>query len=343
MRAEILDRGAALQACRHALGHNLGLAAGESVLVVTDAVMQSMGELFAEAARALTPTVDVDLVPVGERSGAEPPAGTARKMAAADVALLLTEKSLSWTNARRTATERGTRVASMPRLDESILRRTLTVDYEPVRERANRICDRLDRAARVQVTTPLGTDLTFSIEGRIAHGRKGGLYREAGQWGNLPCGEAFVAPVEGSASGVYVVDASHAGIGTLGEPIRISVEDGRAVRIEGGREAAELRRLLESVGEPEAYNLAEFGVGCNHAARICGITLEDEKVLGTCHLALGRNDLFGGTVRASVHLDGVLTRAGLLLDDEELVVDRQDGEARSRAGAGPDPVDGEVG
>ena len=309
------------QACRHALQHNLGLAHGESVLVVTDAVRQSIGEAFAESARELTPAVDIDVIPVGERNGAEPPRRTGLKMAAADVALLVTEQSLSWTNARRTATDGGTRVASMPRLDESILCRTLTIDYEAVRDRVNRVCDELDRTARVQVTTPSGTDLALSIEGRLAHGRKGGIYREPGQWGNLPCGEAFVAPVEGSAQGVYVVDASHGGVGRLAEPIRISVEDGRAVRIEGSSEAARLRSLLESVGDSEAYNLAEFGIGCNHAARICGITLEDEKVLGTCHLALGRNDLFGGAVRTSVHVDGVLTRATVLLDDEKLSID----------------------
>ena len=310
-----------LHACRHALRHNLGLEPGESVLVVTDAVRRTIGEALAESARELTPDVEIDVIPVGERSGAEPPRSTALKMAAADVALLVTEQSLSWTNARRAATDGGTRVASMPRLDESILCRTLTIDYEIVRARVNRVCDQLDRTARVQVTTPSGTDLTLSIEGRLAHGRKGGIYRRPGQWGNLPCGEAFVAPVEGSAQGVYVVDASHGGVGKLTEPIRISVEDGRAVRIEGGREAARLRSLLESVGESEAYNLAEFGIGCNHAARICGVTLEDEKVLGTCHLALGRNDLFGGTVRASVHVDGVLTGATVLLDGEKLSID----------------------
>jgi leucyl aminopeptidase (aminopeptidase T) len=308
-------------ACRHVLRHNLGLEAGESVLVVTDAVGRSIGEAFAEAAGTLTRNVAIDVIPVGERSGAEPPPETALNMASADVALLVTGPSLSWTNARRAATEAGARVASMPRLDESILHRTLTIDYEPVRERANRVCDQLDRAARVHVTTPSGTDLTFSIEGRVAHGRKGGLYREPGQWGNLPCGEAFVAPVEGSARGVYVVDASHGGVGELAEPISIRVEGGRAVRIEGGREAASLRKVLESVGEPEAYNLAEFGIGCNHAARICGITLEDEKVLGTCHLALGRNDLFGGTVRTSVHVDGVLRRPSIFLDGERLSLD----------------------
>jgi leucyl aminopeptidase (aminopeptidase T) len=310
-----------LQACRHALEHNLGLARGESVLVVTDPAMRPMGEAFGEAARGLTRHVEIDVVPVGERSGAEPPPDTARRMSSVDVALLVTSTSLSWTNARKAATDRGTRVGSTPRLDESILLRTLTIDYEIVRERANRLCDRLDRAAEVQVTTTAGSDVSFSIEGRIAHGRKGGIYREAGQWGNLPCGEAFVAPVEGSARGVYVVDASHGGVGRLAEPIRVVVEGGRATRIEGGEEARRLRALLESAAETQAFNLAEFGIGCNHAARVCGVTLEDEKVLGTCHLALGRNDLFGGTVRASVHLDGVVTGPRVWLDGEELPLD----------------------
>ena len=85
------------------------------------------------------------------------------------------------------------------------------------------------------------------------------------------------------------------------------------------REAARLRRLLESVGEPEAYNLAEFGIGCNHGARVCGITLEDEKVLGTCHLALGNNIFFGGKTRVGIHLDGVLTSPTIYFDSQKIM------------------------
>jgi leucyl aminopeptidase (aminopeptidase T) len=282
--------------------------------------MQALGEAFAGAAREITPRVRVEIIPPGARNGAEPPPDTARRMVEANVVLLVTSTSLSWTDARKGATDAGARVASMPRLNEAILRRTLTVDYEEIRERVNRVCDQLDRASGVQVKAPSGTDLSFSIEGRVAHGRKGGLYRQPGQWGNLPCGEAFVAPVEGSARGVYLVDASHAGVGRVATPIRVTVERGRAVSIEGGKEADGLRRVLEEAGEPEAFNLAEFGIGCNHAARVSGLTLEDEKVLGTCHLALGRNDLFGGTVRSRLHLDGVLTAPTVLLDGEELSI-----------------------
>jgi hypothetical protein len=91
------------------------VAAGESVLLVTDGVRPSIAEAFAAAAGELAAVVAIDRIPLGERSGAEPPAETAAKMAAADVALLLTEASLSWTNARRAATDGGPRVASTSR------------------------------------------------------------------------------------------------------------------------------------------------------------------------------------------------------------------------------------
>jgi leucyl aminopeptidase (aminopeptidase T) len=208
----------------------------------------------------------------------------------------------------------------MPHITVEIALRTLAIDYEPIRERANTLCDRLDAASEVRVRTAAGTDLTFGIEGRESHGRKGGIYRRPGQWGNLPCGEAFIAPLEGTARGVYVVDASHAGVGRLDGPIRITVEDGGAMSIEGGRSATRLDDTLRSIGDRRAYNIAEFGIGCNPAARITGVTLEDEKALGTCHIALGGNHLFGGTVDVGIHLDGILRAPTIVIDGRELDV-----------------------
>jgi leucyl aminopeptidase (aminopeptidase T) len=78
--------------------------------------------------------------------------------------------------------------------------------------------------------------------------------------------------------------------------------------------------LLSSVGDPDAYAIAEFGIGCNDGARISGITLEDEKVLGTCHIALGSNVHFGGALDTSIHVDGVIKNPTIWLDGE-LVVD----------------------
>lgn len=295
-----------IAACRHALEHNLGLGREERVVVVDDRTRPVIATAFAKAAVGLGAEVTTVVIPVAAANGQEPPGAAALAMRDHDVALLITEKSLSWTRARVAATTAGARVASMTSITTGILLRTLTVDYRPVRDRVNRLCDQLDAGDSVHILSAAGTNLRISIAGRTAHGRKGGIFREPGQWGNLPCGEAFIAPVEKTACGVYVVDGSHAGLGRLETPLRITVENGLATRIEGGDPAARLQSLLESIGSPAAFNIAEFGIGCNHAARVTGTILEDEKAMHTCHIALGNNVHFGGTVDVPIHLDGVI-------------------------------------
>jgi leucyl aminopeptidase (aminopeptidase T) len=129
-------------------------------------------------------------------------------------------------------------------------------------------------------------------------------------------------PVEGASEGVFVVDGSMAGIGNLAgkTPITIRVEGGFAVDISGGAAAKALRAKLEPLGRM-AFNVAEFGIGTNDAARITGSILEDEKVMGTIHIALGNNMSMGGTVDVPVHLDGIVKSPVVELDGR-LIMDR---------------------
>jgi leucyl aminopeptidase (aminopeptidase T) len=308
------------EVCLRALTHNLALQPSESVAIVTDGSAGPIVDAFHSAATRLEAAVEIVRIPIAERNAEEPPAEAAAAMKRSNVVLALVARSISWTRARAAATEVGARVATMTCVTEEIIRRTLVADYEPIRDRVNRTCDALDDGAAVRLVTESGTDLRFSIDGRRAHGRKGGLYREPGHWGNLPCGEAFIAPVEGSGEGVYVVDASHAGVGYLERPIRITVRAGRAVRFEGPQ-ADRLEQLLEQVGSTQAYAIAEFGIGCNHAARVTGTVLEDEKALGTCHVALGRNTGFGGSIDVGIHLDGVIRDPTIYVDGERLGIE----------------------
>jgi len=300
-------------ACVHALQHNLAVQPDETVLIVTDRNKRAIADAFEQATRQLSNNIELIEISIPEVNGQEPAAHIAQKMQQADVVLLPTTKSLSWTRARMQATENGTRVASMARITEEIILRTFPIDYRSIRARANRICDLLDTTSRVSIKTDVGTGLSFSIAGRKGHGRKGGIYTQRGHWGNLPCGEAFIAPVEGTANGVYVVDAAHAGVGRLESPIRITVKEGRAVDF-AGSQAQALAEMLHAVDDPNAFNIAEFGIGCNDKAHICGITLEDEKVLGTCHIALGNNAFFDGKIEVGVHVDGVITHPTILFD-----------------------------
>jgi len=310
-----------IAACKHALQSNLALKSNETVLIVTDAKKHQIGQAFKEAAQKITSKIDFLEIPIPKFNGEEPPDSAAEKMLSADVILMPLAKSLSWTQARREATQSGARIASMPQITDDIILRTFPIDYESIKRRVNRIDDLFDAADQVKITTKSGTNFEFSVSRRKGRGRNGGIYRSKGAWGNLPCGEAFIAPVEGSANGVYLVDASQAGVGKISEPIKVTVEKGFAVKFEGGSEALTLKEMLEGVDDPNAFNIAEFGIGCNDKAKIIGITLEDEKVLGTCHVALGRNLFFGGKIDVGVHVDGVIKLPTIYFDNKKIMAE----------------------
>ena len=68
-------------------------------------------------------------------------------------------------------------------------------------------------------------------------------------------------------------------------------------------------------------NVAELGIGTNYKAKIRGNILEDEKVLGTCHIAFGNNKHFGGKVDVPFHVDFVIQNPTIYSDDVLILKD----------------------
>jgi leucyl aminopeptidase (aminopeptidase T) len=231
---------------------------------------------------------------------------------------LITSQSLSHTKARHEANKNGARTASMPLVTEDMLMRTLAIDYIKVKEVCDKYAEILSKGSRVKITSPAGTDLSFSIENREGQS-DGGIFHEKGIFGNLPAGEAFIAPVEGTAEGKLVIDGSMAAVGLVDEPIIINVKNGSAVEISGGESAEKLNKIMDKYGE-KARNIAELGIGLNPAAELTGFILEDEKIAGSCHIALGDNSTFGGTVSVDSHLDGVILNPTLFVDGKEVEI-----------------------
>jgi len=286
---------------------------------VTDEPLRVIGYALRQAARDLgSEVILVEILP-RRTNGEEPPAEIAALMGIVDVVLCPTSKSLTHTDARRAASANGVRVATLPGVTEAIMVRCMNADYRQIAARTLRICALMEAARAIRVTAPAGTDITLPIEGRKAHASTG-IFREKGQWGNLPTGEAYLAPVEGRSRGVVVVDGSMASVGMVRRPIRITVEGGYATAIEGGEEAAKLRALLEPHGK-DAYTVAEFGIGTNDKAILTGNILEDEKVMGTIHIAFGDNKSMGGSVRVASHLDGLVTKPSVWFDDRPIMRD----------------------
>jgi leucyl aminopeptidase (aminopeptidase T) len=296
----------------------LGVGEGEEVLVICNPVTRRIGERMREEAAAAG--ADAVLAVMDERSShaAEPPAMIAAAMLRADVILAPTVQSLSHTAARKAASDAGARVATLPGVTEEMLARVMSADVAGLRRKGKIVADSLTAADEALVTCPNGSDLRLGLAGREAIPDAGDL-TERGAFGNLPCGEAFIAPVEGTAEGTLVVDGSIASIGRVAAAITLTVAGGHLVDATG----PEGRRLLEllTVHGAEGTNVAELGIGTNERAILTGEILEDEKILGTCHVAFGASAGIGGTVQVPVHLDCVVTRPSVALDGEPIVRD----------------------
>ncbi len=289
---------------------------GEEVLVVCDPRTQRVGErLRDEAAEAGAEAV---LAVITERPshGAEPPRTVAEAMAASDVLMAPTMQSLSHTAARKRATDNGARAATFPGVTEEMLARVMSADMEGLRRKGHAVAEALERAAEARITDANGTDLVLDISGREAIPDAGEL-TEPGAFGNLPCGEGFIAPVTGN--GILVVDGSLAGIGLAEEPVELVVEGGHLTSARGGQGMAFMNLLTEH-GE-DGTNVAELGIGTNEKAILTGEILEDEKIAGTCHVAFGASAGIGGTVQVPVHLDCIVMKPTVELDGEAIVRD----------------------
>ncbi|MCS7182412.1 MAG: aminopeptidase [Thermoanaerobaculum sp.] len=299
----------------------LGLRRHETLLVLADPPLHQLARTLAQVGRTLAK--EVLFVEYGQRSrnGEEPPQPVPQLMQLVEAVIAVTSRSITHTKARREATAAGARVATMPGITEDMLVRTMSADYEEIAERTRQVADKLSRAHLARVLTPAGTDVTLPISGIRAIASTG-LIREPGQWGNLPSGEAYLMPEEGKTQGVVVVDGALAGIGRLQEPVRLTIVDGAVAAVEGGAQAQEFARQIEAAG-PQARNVAELGVGTNPKAKVTGVILEDEKVLGTVHIAFGNNVSMGGTVDVPFHVDGILLNPTLILDEEVLLENGQ--------------------
>ncbi|MBC2763227.1 MAG: aminopeptidase [ANME-2 cluster archaeon] len=287
----------------------------EVVLIITDtATHPSIASALYD--RALELGCDPIFMNIEPREvhGQEPPPAVAEAMAAADVVLAPTSKSLTHTQAKINAKMAGVRIATMPGISLEMMESGgISADYLSVKDTAFELKSRLDSVNEVRITTDIGTDIVFNVKGcewMVDHG----ICHEPGYSTNLPAGEVFVAPKSGN--GVFVVDGSMSGLGILNSPLTIKIEDGQATDITG-ESSGKLIEMIDSVGPP-GRNLAELGIGINPEAHLIGNVLEDEKVAGTVHVALGDNSAFGGDVVAGIHLDGIITGPTVYLDSEPM-------------------------
>ncbi|MCK1993560.1 aminopeptidase [Peribacillus muralis] len=288
------------------MSNNVNVSKSNTILVLTDHSTSLLAKKFRDA--LITNEWSVSFYEMEDRmkSGEEPPKEASDEMLNHDIVFCLTKHSLTHTVARKNANLHGISVITMPGItEEMFLHGAINADYQRVEKETLEMTEKLSQAEKLIIKT--GKNL---LEIPLL-GRKGvpstGVFKEKAASGNLPSGEAYIAPVEGEAEGKIEINGSIAGIGLLEKPIVLTIQKGRLVEATGevGRE------LLTLLGNGDGRLLCELGIGTNHAARVTGNILEDEKAYNTIHVAFGSNHTFGGTIKSNVHIDCVTVKPEL--------------------------------
>ncbi|MFH1050711.1 MAG: aminopeptidase [bacterium] len=306
------------QAVKTALVDYLGLTEDETLLVITDENLRDIAMEFYETSKTLCAESIFLEMSARKFNGQEPPDAVAEIMKSVDAVISPTTKSLTHTKSKREASKLGVRIATMPGITKDTLLRCLSADPEKILDTTNKVYHKMRGVNIVHVKSALGTDITLPIRRRRILSSTG-ILKNIGESGNLPSGEVFVAPTEDETNGTIVFDGSIGGIGLLSEPVKVEIVSGYIKKISGGKEAQLFEEMLKGVHNEKAFAVAEFGIGTNYKATLTGDILEDEKILGTIHIAFGNNLTMGGKIKVSSHVDGLVMKPDVYFDKEKVM------------------------
>lgn len=283
------------------MSNNLDVSKSSSILVLTDHSTSLLDKKFKDALIANGWNTSFYEMEDRTKSGEEPTKEASDKILEYDVVFCLTKHSLTHTLARKNANIHGVSVITMPGITEDMfLHGAMKADYRRVEKETIEMTDRLSKAERVTIKTGSGYRLSIPLSGRTGVPSTG-VFKGKAASGNLPSGEAYIAPVEGEAEGEIEINGSITGIGLLENPIVLTLKKGKLIDVNGEQGG----KLLSLLGDGDGSLLGELGIGTNHAARVIGNILEDEKAYNTIHIAFGSNHTFGGTIKTNVHIDCV--------------------------------------
>ncbi len=299
-----------------------GVKPGEQAAIITEPDMLNIAEAIAAAVNAAGAEPVIVVISPRLSDGQQPPPTAAAAMKASNVFFNVVYKSITHTPATRDAAAAGSRGIMMTQFsEEMMIRGGILADFPALAPQCEAVAKALAGAEQIHLTSPHGTDLTFSARGR--RGNALTCMITPGKFTTVPTIEANVSPLEGTAKGVIVADASipYIGIGLLKEPITFNVENGFITSVTGGAQAKMLIADWESKNDPGVYNVAELGIGLNPCCSFIGCMLEDEGVYGSVHIGTGTNITLGGNLKAACHYDLIQTGCTVVADGRTILKD----------------------
>ena len=308
-----------IEGAKKILKTGLGVKDNETVLIIAEKSTAKDALFFMESAKEIKINVSMLVIPNLKFNGEEPAEYIAKIMQLPNAVIAATNHSISTTSARVQACKAGVRFISIPTFTRNTLcKGCIEADFLKIKPTVWKVAERLTQAQIVKITSESGTNLTFSVAGR--HGNAVDFICHEPNCYRSMSVESCIAPVEDSATGTLIVDvAAPSKLGCKGI-IKFDIEKGTIKKISGGVNAKPFRQILDKIGDPNIYRIAEFGIGLNPAVKLTGMNyIEDESALGTAHIGIGRNVSIGGKIQAKGHFDLIFKSPSVFLDNSLLM------------------------
>lgn len=327
----------------------MGVKEGENVLIIADMDSIDIGQALRLATEELGAEASLVLLDGYDHRAQHPvrrvPKAILGAIAKSDVILTPFKKvdaEFMFRHELVAEARRYARIGHMVNVNERMFTDGgLTADYGEIKKLADLLAEILSKADEAEIITkknaqPIKLTLSLGGWGTLA-ASDSGMFHEKGAFGNLPAGEAYIAPIPYTAEGSVCVDLSMDRVGTLVSPLYLTVVGGKVTRIEGEK-SEDLESILQAADreakerqlDPESnWCIAELGIGVNPKSQIVGIGIEDEKTKGTIHIALGDNSFFAGLIKAVDHIDGVIRAPTLIIDGKTILSEGRMTDART--------------
>jgi 2,5-dihydroxypyridine 5,6-dioxygenase len=309
---------------------NLNTKPGDKIFVITDTKIDPvLWQAFSKAAKDMGREVAVGIMEPRITHATNPMSAIHRAALDPELDLIvyLTSTAMAHAKLNEELIDNGKRHLLMEELTPAMLSPDgpAGADYVAINEVGLRIAKIFTEGETCHVTCPNGTNLTAGIKGRPGRSIAGmPVQLKPGGGGGcaFPDGEAHVCPVEGTGNGTVVFDLTAHSVGAIKEPMRLTVVNGFVTKIEGGREAAIWRDILEKHGDANSYNCpAEISIGLNPKVTPTGVMRTDKKMYATSHIGIGDTIALGGTCHAKLRLEGVIRKPEISVDGKTLTRD----------------------
>ena len=294
-------------AASSALEYLFNIQQADKILILTDSYSSAVADAFKQVSVKKGGAVEIYEIKNNERPLTEIPAALEKLLPGKTIVLNIIKAfpeeiafRIKWIF--KVEENKLIKMGHMPGINEEMMLNSVNVDFGGMQKSANSLISLLESAVRLHITNESGTDVLLGVAGRKFVSDVG---VKPGDMCNIPCGEIYCAPLETEADGVIVFDASIGDIGVLTHPLKVYVSKGRITKFESeDKELVKRINTLQKVDD-DAMLIGELGIGVNSGARITGNMLEDEKTLGTAHIAFGNNSDFpgGGNNHSKIHRD----------------------------------------